>query len=171
MERDLQRPRLRRSTTDRRRRVWTPYAGRSSCFFFFFRFSASSSNNSRFAFLALKVASQGFTWKILICSSKINHVLRCSLSGELARSLRGELTCGPLFEVLHRSCSCSWLNRKSSALPSAGFVRRLESLSWKVRLGLQSYSIWSSSWGIFSCVEKARLKPQIRNTGPELCLR
>ena len=79
----------------------------------------------------MKAASLAFTWKILICSAKINHVLRCSLSGQLA--------CGPLFEVLHRSCS--WLNRKSSALPSVGFVRRLESPSWKVRLGLQFYSI------------------------------
>ena len=101
----------------------------------FFLFSTSSSNNFRFAFLALKVASQAFTRKISICSAKINHVLRCSLS----RELWGELACGPLFEVLHRSCS--WLNLRSSALPSAGFVRRLESLSWKVRLGPQSYSI------------------------------
>ena len=38
----------------------------------------------RFAFLALKVASQAFTWKISICSAKINHVFRCSLSRELA---------------------------------------------------------------------------------------
>ena len=49
--------------------------------FFFF---TSSSNNFRFAFLALKVANQAFTWNISICSAKINHVLRCSLSRELA---------------------------------------------------------------------------------------
>ena len=42
--------------------------------------------------------------------------------------------------MLHRSCS--WLNRKSSALRSAGFVRRLESRSRIVRLGQQSYSLW-----------------------------
>ena len=36
LERDLQRPRLRRSTIDRRRQTWTPSAGRSSCFFFLF---------------------------------------------------------------------------------------------------------------------------------------
>ena len=47
-------------------------------------FSTPSSNNFRFAFLALKVASQAFTWKISICSAKINHVLRCSLSREHA---------------------------------------------------------------------------------------
>ena len=93
----------------------------------------SSCNKFRFAFLALKVASQAFTWKISICLAKIAHVFRCSLSGELA--------CGPLFGVLHRSCS--WPSLKSSALPNAGFVRRLESLSWKVRLGPQSYSICS----------------------------
>ena len=50
----------------------------------FFLFSTSSSNNFRFAFLALKVASQGFTWKISICLAKINRVLHCSLSRELA---------------------------------------------------------------------------------------
>ena len=49
-------------------------------FFFFLRLS----NNFRFAFLALKVASQAFTWKISICSANSNHVLRCLLSGELA---------------------------------------------------------------------------------------
>ena len=49
-------------------------------FFFFLR----SSKNSRFAFLALNVSSQAFTLKILICSAKSNHVIRCSLSGELA---------------------------------------------------------------------------------------
>ena len=64
-----------------RQRTWTPSAGRSSCFFFFF---LRSSDNLRFAFRALKVASQAFTWKISICSAKINHVFRCSLSGELA---------------------------------------------------------------------------------------
>ena len=47
-------------------------------FFFFLR------RNFRFAFLALKVASHAFTWKILISSAKINRVLRCSLSRELA---------------------------------------------------------------------------------------
>ena len=36
-------------------------------------------------------------------------------------SLQGELACGPLIEVLHRSCSS--LNRKSSAFPSAGFAQ------------------------------------------------
>ena len=81
LEKDLQQLRLRRSTVDRRRRTWTPSAGRSSCFFLF---STSSSNNFRFAFLALKVASQAFTWKNSICSAKINHVLHCSLSRELA---------------------------------------------------------------------------------------
>ena len=55
-------------------------------------------------------------------------------------SLRGELACGLMIEVLH--CSCRWLNRKSSAFPSAGFVRRLKSLHWKVRLSPRSYSIW-----------------------------
>ena len=50
-------------------------------FFFFF---VRSSKNFRFAFLALNVSSQYFTWKISICSAKSNHVLRCSLSGELA---------------------------------------------------------------------------------------
>ena len=104
---------LRSSMTDRRRRAWTPSWGRSS---FFFRFSASSSNNFRFAFLALKAASQGFTWKILMCSSKINHVLLCSLSGELA--------CGPLFEVLQLTepkelCAQAWKPElKSSPWPA-----------------------------------------------------
>ena len=83
LERDLQRPRLRRWMIDRRRRTWTPFAaaGRSSCSFSFF---LRSPNNFRYAFLALKVASQAYTWKISICSAKINHVLRNLLSGELA---------------------------------------------------------------------------------------
>ena len=58
-----------------------PSAGRSSCFFFLF--STSSPNKFKFAFLALKVASQAYTWKISICLAKIDHVFRCSLSGEL----------------------------------------------------------------------------------------
>ena len=49
-----------------------------------FVFFLRSSKNFRFAFLALNVSSQSFTWKISICSAKSNHVLRCSLSGELA---------------------------------------------------------------------------------------
>ena len=53
-------------------------------FFFFFPRSSTSSNNFRFAFLTLKVASQSFYLKDKICSAKINHVLRCSLSRELA---------------------------------------------------------------------------------------
>ena len=52
--------------------------------FFFFLFSTIVFNNFRFAFLALKVASQAFTGKILISLAKINHVLRYSLRGELA---------------------------------------------------------------------------------------
>ena len=85
LERDLQRSRLRRSTNDRRRRTWTPSAGRSAAAcFFFICFLLQSSNNLRFAFFSLNVACQAFTWKISICSAKSNHVLRCSLSGELA---------------------------------------------------------------------------------------
>ena len=120
---------------DRRKRTWMPSAGRSSCFFFLF--STSSSNNFRFAFLALKVASQTFTWKISICSAKS---ITFSAAHLAESSLRRELARGPLFQVLHGSCS--WLNWKCSAFPSAGFVRRLERLSLKVRLGPQSYPIW-----------------------------
>ena len=47
-------------------------------------------------------------------------------------SLRGKLDCGPLIEVLHRSCS--WLNRKSSALPAralcAGSKVIAEKFAW-----------------------------------------
>ena len=134
---DMQRLRLRRLTIDRRRRSWTPSSGRSS--WFFFLFSTSSSNNFRFAFFALKEASQAFTLKISIGSAKINHVLRCSLSRELTMGearLRNAVR-GAASAIR----SCSWLNLRSNALPSAGFVRRLESLSWKVRLGSQCYSI------------------------------
>ena len=81
LERDLQRTWLRRSTNDRRRRTWAPSAVRSGCLFLFF---LRSYENFRFAFLALNVSSQCFTWKISICSAKSNHVLCCSLSGELA---------------------------------------------------------------------------------------
>ena len=85
LERDLQRTRLRRSTNDRRRRTWAPSEGRSGFFFFcFFFLRSSTSKNFRFAFIALNVSNQSFTWKISICSAKSNHVLRCSLSGELA---------------------------------------------------------------------------------------
>ena len=55
--------------------------GRSIELFFFSFFSVIV---FRFAFLALKLASQSFYFKDLICSGKINHVLRCSLSRELA---------------------------------------------------------------------------------------
>ena len=129
LERDLQRPRLRRLMINQRRRTWTPSAGRLGCFFFCCCCFLWLSNNFRFAFLALKVASasQAFTWKIF--SAKSNHVLRCSLSRELA--------CGTLIGVLHRSCSwlCCWLSQKGSVLPSAGFVRRLKSRSWKSLFG------------------------------------
>ena len=73
--------------------------------FFFFQ---QSSNNFWFAFSILKVARPAFTWQISINSAKINHLLRCSL--------RGELSCGPLTEVLQRfkwliteqrGCACS----------------------------------------------------------------
>ena len=56
---------------------------RSIKLFFFFLFLRSS-NNLRFAFLALKIASQAFTLKISICSANINHALRCWLHAELA---------------------------------------------------------------------------------------
>ena len=111
--------------------------------FFFLR----SSKNFRFAFLALNVSSQYFTWKILICSAKSNHVLRCSLSGELATG-RARLRTGDW--VASSQVQLTWVNRKSSALPSVGFVPRLESRSWKVRLGLQSYSICRDSVQCFS---------------------
>ena len=84
-----------------------------------------SSNNFRFAFLALQVASQAFTWNILICSEKLIMFFAARY--------------GPRIEVLHRSCS--WLNRKNSAFPSVGFVWQARKLELKVRLGLQSYSI------------------------------
>ena len=86
----------------------------------FFLSSSSSSNKFRFGFLALKVASQAFTWKISICLAKSITVFAAHLAES---SLQGELACGPLFGVLHRSCS--WLSLKTSALSSAGFVRRL----------------------------------------------
>ena len=101
-------------------------------------FFLQSSKNFRFAFLALNVSSQYFTWKISICSAKSNHVLRCSLSGELATG-RARLRTGD--RVAASQLQLTEVNRKSSAFSSAGFVRRLESRSWKVRLGLQSYSI------------------------------
>ena len=134
MERDMQRPRLRRSMIGRRRRTWTPSAGRWSCFFSFF--STSSSNQLRFAFLALKVASKLLLERFRSAWQKSITFFAAHLAES---SLRGVLTCRPLFGVLHRSCT--WLSLKSSALPSAGFVRRLESLSWKARLGPQFYSI------------------------------
>ena len=86
LERDLQRPTLKRSTIDQRRRTWAPSAGRLGCFFFlFFSFLRSSNVNSfRFAFLDLNAARQAFTRTISIWSAKSNHALRCSLSGELA---------------------------------------------------------------------------------------
>ena len=99
---------------------------------FFFLFSTSSSNNFRFAFLALKVASQAFTWKISICSAKINHVLRCSLSRELATgrahlrtAVRGaalhlQLTEPKEQRVAQRGlCAQAWMSElKSSPGPS-----------------------------------------------------
>ena len=106
------------------------------CFFVFF--FLRSSENFRFAFLALNVSSQYFTWKISICSAKSNHVFRCSLSGELATG-RARLRTSD--RVAESQLQLTSVNRKSSAFSSAGFVRRLESRSWKVRLGLQSYSI------------------------------
>ena len=66
-------------------------------------------------FVVLDVASQAFTWKISIRSAKSMTFFAARLADS---SLRGELACGPLIEVLDRICS--WLNRKSSALPSAG---------------------------------------------------
>ena len=71
-----------RSMIECRGRMWTPSRGRWRSFFSFFFLRLSY--NFRFAFLVLKVASQAFTCKISICSAKVNHVLRCSLSGELA---------------------------------------------------------------------------------------
>ena len=132
---------LRRSMTDRQRRAWTPSLGRSS---FFFRFSAWSSNNFRFAFLALKVASQGFTWKILICSSKINHVLRCSLSGELstgrarlriavrgaASQLQLQLTEPKEQRVAqHRLCAQAWKSKLKSS-PRPAILLDMVSVDW-----------------------------------------
>ena len=137
---------LRRSMTDRRRRAWTPSLGRSS--FFFFRFSASSSNNLRFAFLALKVASQGFTWKILICSSKIDHVLRCSLSGELATG-RARLRTAVRGAALQLQLQLT--EPKEQCVAQRGLCAQAWSLSWKVRLGPQSYSIWLFLHCIISC--------------------
>ena len=54
LERDLQRPRLRRSTINRRRWTWTPYAGRSSCFFFCFVFLLRRLTNLDLRFLLWK---------------------------------------------------------------------------------------------------------------------
>ena len=121
---------------DRRRRAWTPSAGRSSCFFF--RFFASSSNNFRFAFLALKVASQGFTWKILICSSKINHILRCSFSGELAT---GRARLRTAVQGAASQLQLQLTEPKEQRVAQRGLCAQAWKSSWKVRLGPQSYSI------------------------------
>ena len=111
---------------------------RSIGLFFFVCFFLRSSKNFRFAFPALNVSSQAFTWKISICSAKSNHVLRCSLSGELATGRARLLTRD---RVAASQLQLTLVNRKSSAFSSAGLVGRLESRSWKVRLGQQSYSI------------------------------
>ena len=119
-----------RSTIDRRRRTWTPSAGRSSCFFFLF---LRSSNNFRSAFLASKVASQSFTWKISICSAKKNHVLRCSFSRELAtwRARLGTTGPGAASQLQLTTERAAWC---------PGWVSP-EKILAKVRLGQQSYSI------------------------------
>ena len=93
-------------------------------FFFFLR----SSKNFRFGFLALNVSSQYFTWKISICSAKSNHVLRCSLSGELATG-RARLRTGDrvaasqlqlTFKQLFFKCGLRAQARKSELKSSSG---------------------------------------------------
>ena len=54
LERDLQQPRLRRSTIDRRRRTWTPSACRSIELFFFFLFIRRPPTNLDLRFLLWK---------------------------------------------------------------------------------------------------------------------
>ena len=73
-------------------------------FFFFLR----SSKNFRFTFPAWNVSSQAFTWKISNCSAKSNHVLRCSLSGELATG-RALLRTGD--RVAASQLQLTWVNR------------------------------------------------------------
>ena len=69
-----------------------------------FFFSTSSSNNFSFAFLALKVDS--FYLKDFDLLGKLKEKSITFFAAHLAESsLRGELAWGPLFQVLHGSCS------------------------------------------------------------------
>ena len=111
-------------TSDWRR--WDVSAFRRSIrLFFFCLFFLRSSKNFRFAFLALNVSSQYFTWKISICSARSNH-----FAAHLAESsLREELTCGSVIELLHRSCN--WLKLTERA---ARFQRGLRAQARKSEL-------------------------------------
>ena len=96
------------------------------------------SNNFKFAFLALNVASQAFPWKISICSAKIDYVLRCLLSGELATD--GESSLADRWSRCCITAAADWTER--AARCPARTLCQARTRSWKVRPGLQSYSIW-----------------------------
>ena len=122
LERDQQRPRPRKPTINGRRRTWTPSAGRWSCFSFLFQ---RSPNNFRFAFLALKVASQAFTQKISISWAKIDYVLPCSFRGELvARRARLRIADGGDASQLQLT------ERKEQGVAQRG----LRAQAWKLEL-------------------------------------
>ena len=76
---------------------WAPSAGRSGCFFFL-----RLSKNCRFAFLAMYPASI-LLERFRSARHKAITFFAAHFSGEL--SLQEELACGPVMELLHRSCN------------------------------------------------------------------
>ena len=107
---------------DRLREVDVNALGRSIGLFFFSFYDRL--NNFRFAFFALNVASQAFTRICFDLLGKINQVLRCSLSGELA--------CGPMIEFLYAAAG-GW-TEKAARCPArascAGSKVRAENFAW-----------------------------------------
>ena len=106
---------LSRSTNDRQRRTWAPPERRSIWLFFFCFFFLRSFKNFRFAFLALNVTSRYFTWKISICSPKAIMFFAAHLAES---SQQKELACGPVIELLHRSCNWHKLTERAARFPA-----------------------------------------------------
>ena len=126
LERDLQRTRLRRSTNDRRRRKWAPSVGRSGCFFSYYRLRNLDLRFLLWMYLASILLERFRSARQNAITFFAAHLAESSLREELATrraryaksSLREELACGPVIELLYRSCNWRKLTERAARFPA-----------------------------------------------------
>ena len=100
------------------------------------------------------MACQAFPWKISICSAKINHVLRCLLSRDLATGRARLRTANRgVASQLQLTEQKEQVTRCPARASCAG-----SKVVAKIRLGPQSYPIWRKLSLVIVSIDNAQTK-------------